>query len=795
MSHSPALKLCVPLIGGIIAGWYWHGAVPACLLTTCALLLPCLLLARFRPSSPFLPPLLFLLIAAFGFLKITLDGTTVGVNNIGRLVAPGRTVLLRGAVEEEPRRTRTSIRFVLRCDSATADGVTSATEGSVLVSVRLRSADTGLVRSFTYGTVLRLRGRLWEVNGARNPGEFDYRQYLAINDIYGRCFLDSVLESSRGEEDLASLLVYPVRRSIGERIGWVSRGEEAQFLKGLILGERAEIDPETKSAFITSGVMHILAVSGLHVTIVVFMLLLLFTMARIPERARIALTCILLVYYNYLTGSAPSVSRSVIMAILFLVGRLLARKQDLLNTLALSAVVLLLLDARQLFHPGFQLSFVAVLSLITLYPKLIALRTALPVALAERPIVKASAALIAVSVASGLGTLPFTAAYFGRVSLVGVVSNMFVVPLSNLILALGMFTVGISYFSSWLGSVYGAGTELLTRLLLSSVSWFAAVPHASVAIRLSPLDACVFYLAALGAMNLPERATRRSAVVLILLGCNLWVYGTLGEETRPRGLRLTMIDVGQGDACLLECPDGRRMLIDAGPRTPTLDCGASVVLPLLRRMGIGRLDLLLVTHAHSDHLGGVPAILRGMEVGEVIDADPDAHSALYQEYLRLIDSLQLPRTVVRSGSALALSATVRCYVLHPAEEREIATLNNQSVVLKVCYGRTSALLAGDAEWEAEERIALRYGPFLHSGLLKVAHHGSNTSTSTVMLAAVRPAFAVVSVGANNTFHHPSPVTLRRLAECRCAYFRTDEQGAVIVESDGEKWRTVEWRRP
>jgi competence protein ComEC len=212
-------------------------------------------------------------------------------------------------------------------------------------------------------------------------------------------------------------------------------------------------------------------------------------------------------------------------------------------------------------------------------------------------------------------------------------------------------------------------------------------------------------------------------------------------------------------------------------------------------MGIRRLDAVVLSHAHSDHLGGVPAILRSLEVAEVIDSDPNAHSALFQEYLRLVDSLHLKRTIIQEGSTIPFSSAIRCFVLHPPPHKVVETLNNQSLVLKVCFGHTALLLAGDAEWEAERRIAGRYATFMRAGLLKVPHHGSSTSSSPAMLDKVRPSLAIVSVGANNKFGHPSSHTLRRLTRYGCAFIRTDEHGAVIVESDGERWRCVDWHRP
>ncbi len=780
-SRNPAMRFCFPFVSGIIVGWTWQ--FPGLWFQIGLCLMACLFLAALRMPSI----LLFILILLFGIFKITFDGKFVAGSDVRKCL--GRRVMVIGTVTDEPRRGGASIRFVVQPDTLIAGDISRGADGGLLVVARKSDS----VESLQCGDVVTLVGELSGIGMPRNPGEFNLREYLYLNDVYAKLLLDSISprRPAPGFDPMTSL-VYPVRHAIARRIDRYFGGDEGKFLKGLLLGERSEIERDVKSAFISSGVMHILAVSGLHVAIVVFILMALLNVLRIPPKIRTLLICATLVYYNFLTGGAPSVTRSVIMGVTVLAGRLQERRVDIYNSLALSAIIILLRDSRSLFQPGFQLSFAAVFSLVYFYEKLYALRELLPVRIRNNSSIRWTIGALAISLAAGIGTVPLTAEFFGRVSLIGLVANIIIVPLSNAILALGMVCIAMSYLWPWLASVYADGTWLLTTILLKLVRFFGAVPHASVSAHLTLLSSLEFYLIAGGFVNLLYPGARKYALFAILVGCNLWVYGNVTETFRC--LRVTFLDVGQGDAIFLEFPDGKTMLVDGGPRTPSFDAGERIILPFLRFKEISRIDYLIVTHPHSDHIGGIPFIIRNLRVGEIADAGSRDPSALSREFSSLVDSLGIPHTKLRAGINYPLSRDLRCYVIHPAPQfLEDNNLNNQSVALKVVYGGTSMLLAGDAEKEAEGSIVHYYRTFLGTNLLKVAHHGSNTSSTEEFLRAAQPEIAVISVGVRNRFHHPSPEILRRLETFNSSFIRTDRSGAVVFESDGRVWRRAEWR--
>ncbi len=797
-TNRPAVKFCTPFMIGIFIGWRWHHfdpiVVAAILLISVALLIRGLLPPCSRPA------LIFLVVVLFGIVKITFDAWRSSPDDLTNFVAPASGITLRGKISDEPNLTARTLWFVLDAETVFSGGLQRAISGTVLVSALKAYVDTTRTPLFTYGRTVIVSGRLEAPSGPRNPGEFDTKGYLHLIGIEARLSVrpsDTIILGQESRGNFLASFVYPVRRSAGQRIDRFIGGDEGKFLRGLIIGDRAELSAEIKTAFINSGVMHIIAVSGLHVVIVAMILLGFLQVVRVPERARIVGTCVLLVYYIFLTGGAASVTRSVIMAIVFLAGKLSERKTDFYNALALSAIIILLFDSKQLLQPGFQLSYAAVFSLVYLYPKLYAMRRFLPLGLGRRKWVASCVAAVSVSLAAGIGTLPLTSIYFEKISLVSFAANLIVVPLSNLILAAGMLTIGISYCSIWLASVYASVTSLLTSCLLSTVAFFGDLPFAYLNSHFTIWSSLAFYGAIGFIITCSRRDTRRRSIIAFLVVLDVWLYVSLIEKPRP--LRVTFLDVGQGDAALVELPDGKAILIDSGPESTSGNAGARFIEPYLRRRGIRRLDDIVLSHPHSDHLGGIPYLLRHVAVDRVADAGSWAHSVLFREYLHCIDSLRIPRKLVRGGSRIEEFEGIRLYALHPSAgfiPRDTTTrsnLNNQSLVLKLVYGRSSLLLAGDAEREAEDRMIGTYGSFLKSDVLKTGHHGSLTSSSDRFLDLVKPAIAVVSVGARNKFRLPSAIVLRRLSDRGTHFFRTDESGAVVIESDGEGWTVVDWR--
>ncbi|HLF14593.1 MAG TPA: DNA internalization-related competence protein ComEC/Rec2, partial [Bacteroidota bacterium] len=633
------------------------------------------------------------------------------------------------------------------------------------------------------------------------PGEIDWQAHYRLAGIRARMNArspDQIRAGDAASDGFVNRYVIPVRRNLSERLMSSVSEREARFLNGLILGERNEVPSDLKTDFITVGVMHLLAISGQQVVIVALLIAALLTVLRVPEKPRFFLVACSLAYYVLLTGSSPSVTRAGIMSIVVLGAGIAQRRPDIHNALGIAAAAILLWDPKQLFDPGFLLSFSAVIAIVLLYPLILRATPGLTARFARNRVVDLAWKGAAVSLAAGLGTAPIVAYYFGRVSLVGFLANILIVPLSSVALVLGMLTLGASFVWGWLASVYAAGAEAAAGLTFKLVSFFAGFPHASVDFRISLAVLASLY----GLMTLLLVSAARKSWKPFLIGTlvisNIALYWRVLSPPETGVLRVTFLDVGQGDAAFVEFPGGATMLVDGGPKKLSFDAGEQTVVPFLRHAEVQKIDYLVLSHPHGDHLGGLPAVMRAFPVGTVVEGSSAGRSALYKEFVWLADSLQLPRASLFAGDVIGKELPVRVYALAPerGEGEGADNLNERSLVLKIDYGRTSVLFPGDAEDGAETGMVARYGTFLNSDILKAGHHGSRTSSTEEFVSSASPAYTVISAGEGNSFGHPSAAVLERLSRLGSRIDRTDESGAAVYESDGDSWRRIdrsEWR--
>lgn len=704
-----------------------------------------LVLDRPRPATAFL----LIGIAAVGALRAAPQ--TLAADHVARLTLPA-SVRVEGRLAAEPLRA-TNDRTRLTLDVERVDG--EARSGRLRLTAYGRE-----LAELTEGQRVEVTARLHHVTGFRNPAGFDDAAHLRREGVL-------VSGSARAErieplDDPDPPGPVTVRRRAREAMASALPLASATLLGGLLLGDRAGLPPEIDDAFRRAGVYHVLAVSGFNVALVAGSAWALLALARVGHRGAAAGAIVAVIGFALVVGPEPSVVRAVIMGVLVLGGLLLDREASVLNSLALAALLILAVRPGDLLDPGFQLSFAATAGIV----------------LAPHPRGLVLSAL-AVSVAAQLAVLPVALVHFNQLSTIGPLANLAVVPLAAIATILGLLAVTLSFVFEAAAVVLLTAVWPILLALRGVVAIAAAIPGAQLHLPAPPGGAIVAYVLALGlgllAWHLREAAVRRArlagAAAAMLLAVALAV--ALWPILRPSDgrLRLSVLDVGQGDAMVVEAPDGRVMLVDAGPGGPLrLDTGERVVAPFLWNRGILRLAAAVTTHDDQDHAGGMGAIRRRFTIADEWPTASPVRRWIGGVSVQALDGM--PRAGVRLGTGRRRG-------------------NDDVLVLRLDHGLASFLLVSDLTADAERELLVSGAP-LQALVLKVAHHGSRHASTPEFLARVRPAFAVISVGSRNSYGHPSPETLARLAAVGARIYRTDRDGAVLFETDGRVLTVTRW---
>jgi competence protein ComEC len=617
--------------------------------------------------------------------------------------------------------------------------------------------------------------------------------------------------------------------------------EDAAMLSAMLFGDRSLLSHGLRNAFERTGTFHLFVVSGLHVALLAAALFWLLRHARLPEGPAVVLTIAAAAGYSLLTGFGVPAQRALLMTAIVLVARWLDREAPALNVLAAAALGVLALDPRALFEASFQMTFLVIFAVTGLgaplserlirpharalekleiirmdaflHPRLAQFRVRLRMACAlsaallggrlrNLPVwllwlgLRCAEALL-YGVAAELCMVVPMAVYFHRATLLALPINLVDIPLLCLLLCAAVLMFLGSLFNAWVALPAAALTSLLLHAMRSTVD---LVSHAALADVRTPAPAAAALLLAAALLAwacIALRSRRRLTLaggVLAALAVPLPVLCPAPPRLHPGLLEVTALDVGQGDSLLVVSPSGATMLVDAGGpvgRTNLApaegwDVGEQVVAPYLWSRRIRHLDAVLLTHAHSDHMGGMPAVLRDFHPRELWLSVEPGNSPGLRELLAEAESLHIAVRHLRAGDAFTWSG-LHASVLAP--ERGYANpgapVNDDSLVLRLEFQRASALLEGDAEAPSEAAMLANHR-VRHATLLKVGHHGSKTSTNPAFLAAVSPQDAVISVGRHNTFGHPRAEVLGRLEAAHVRTFRTDRGGAetFLLGPDG-----------
>ena len=764
---------------------------------------------------------------------------------------------IAGVVDSHPVEFSYLKKFVLRADTL------KHKKASYRVTGRIRVTVSGQGPVFARGDRLVFRSRLRQPRNFNNPGAFNYRRYMAFKGLWRTAYtkgsrLQVVQTASSG--DLSQQL-NDVRRALAALIDRADKGPSAAVLKALVIGDRTAISSEVRDGFNRAGVGHVLAISGLHIGIVATVAFFFFhKLLRLvrpllwrawTRKGAAVLSLVPVCIYGLVSGMSPSTQRAVIMVGAFLMTFLFERERDTLNTLALAAFIILIWFPPALFSISFQLSFMAVLSILyglSCIQKAAAIDGQnVKIGFANQ-LRRKLVAFFLVSLLAICGTLPLVMFYFNQISLIGLLANSVVVPLVGfVVIPCGLLTLFIYPVSSQIA--YGCVKICLFVLdyVLLAINYFADLPFAAVKTITPSLFEMVCYyvlgwvvlnglntrqapggyrnLANARADHVPAQhwylkphgrfglnrllsrvasarrllsagsAAKRGAIIGLVVVLALLVdAGYWFSQRHLNGdLRVTYIDVGQGNSALLELPGGHTVLIDGGGFSDnnTFDMGARVLAPFLWRKKIRTIDTLVLSHPNSDHLNGLIFIARHFNVKTIWTNNETRttqgyerlQNIIFRKQINLPDFQHMPRQLLINGVEFCFLYPPADFLAQKANQKWRST-NNNSLVVKVSFGNISFLFAGDIMAEAEQELVDLAGADLACDVLLVPHHGSRTSSSQPFLSSVQPDVVVFSAGWKNRFRFPHATVLAAYEKIGCRIFRTDQNGAVMIKTDG-----------
>lgn len=620
------------------------------------------------------------------------------------------------------------------------------------------------------GMFLRVCGKLEEIPGSRNPGEFDSKQYYACQKIYYQMKDGKVCDKSTGYSYFRQFL-QEIRQKAGTILDEAA-GSYAGIFQAMILGERGNLDAETKMQYQMAGIMHILAISGLHISFVGMGFFRLLKKAGAGNGVAGAVSAFLIYAYGIVTGGSVSAMRAVGMFLVLVGAGIAGRSYDLLSAMALSAIVLLLDAPAYLYNVSFLLSFGAVIGIGALTPEICSLLN----------LKKRTAKSLAGSVIVWLITLPIALHAYGEVSLAGVILNLLVLPTSGIVLASGIFALPVGIFVIEIAKRVVFPGKCVLFLYEKLCEAVGRIPH-SIWIAGSPqLWQCAVYYVMLGvAFTGVKWGKKAASVALVILAV---VF--LGYHSR-NGLTITCLDIGQGDCCVLKMPGGENFLIDGGSSNKK-NTAVCQILPYLKNQGIATLDGIFVSHTDQDHVSGIEELLElcaqnlaTVRVKNLILPDWNTTGEEYEKLKMLAEQTGILVQTAREGNLLK-TKEAQIEILAPENGADGSDTNEDGMVMEVHFGKFRGLFTGDIGAETEKKLL---DSMEDVDFLKVAHHGSKYSTCQGFLDVVSPEIAVISCSAKNTYGHPSADTIKRLEDCGAQVEYTMKNGAITVQTDGE----------
>lgn len=666
--------------------------------------------------------------------------------------------------------------------SATANEIKRKEKLIVKYEIVSKNEKDDIHKNLKYGMVCKVSGQLEELKEASNINAFDYKQFLNRKNIFWQLRLNQFkLDQCEVKYSLLNR-VNQIRQKGTSYIVEHFPVNTAPLASALIFGERSLIDSNLQLAYQRLGIIHLLAISGLHVGMLVGMLFYLGVRFGITREMMLSNLLLFLPLYMILTGATPSVVRACMMMIVVIILQKIRHTLVTADVVSVVCLMCILYSPYVIFEIGFQLSFIVTFSLVLSSPIL------------ERSMGNPLRLLIHTSLIAQIASAPILLYHFFEFSLVSIIANVLYVPLFSLFIL--PLVISLLFFHLVLGEIINPLLYLVNTFLTylnELTANIASFPYAMFTLGKPSTTILAIDLILLAVYFTLWEKQKKNRYILISILAPICLTQIISTQFLSKG-EITFIDVGQGDSVLIKLPNGKGVyLIDTGgtiqfpveewkKRKEPFEVGKNVVVPYLKSKGITKIDKLILTHGDMDHIGGASAVIENIRVKEIVLPDVLEQSVLEKNLINNARGKGIQIKFVKSGDSWKVSDT-SFRILSPSKEN-YTNRNDGSIVLYAELGGLRWLFTGDLEKEGEEQLIHNY-PNVTVDILKIGHHGSHSSTTTALLDRYNPKVAIISVGRSNRFGHPHPDVINRLDERKIKIFRTDQQGAITYFFSGK----------
>lgn len=635
----------------------------------------------------------------------------------------------------------------------------------ILINIKM-SQD---IPSIKYGDSLYIEGEFKQPEEARNYKGYNYKQYLKTKKIIGTVELEKVkiLKSSNGS------FIHNIQKYIRDTINGTLTDEEGNLLLAILLGDKDKLSEDIQESFNTSNLSHMLAVSGAHVSYIILGLTYVLQNSIIGKKNGKIVCIIFLLAFMAITNFTPSVTRACIMAILTLFSSIIYRKSDVYTNISVAALITLIFNPYGLLDLGFQLSYGGTIGIIIFIKRIQEKKS-------NSKVINYIKQMALVSIYANIIIIPIMMYHFNTVSFTFIISNIMASPILGIIVITGFLFIIASITVKPLTRLIAIFIKPILSILIKISQICSKLPFSNILVVTPYMFNVISYYAIIlycikSKKNNKCKIIICLLIVLILINFIIYIF--------PQKLRIFFIDVGQGDSTLIITPDKKTVLIDGGG-SDSFDVGKKVLLPYLLDRRILKIDYVLISHFDTDHCGGILTIMEKVKVKNIIISEQAEHSENYERFKKLMIHKKIRLIEVKKGDKIKIGRYSEFKILFPTSRLLSENpLNNNSIVAQFNYNNFKMLFTGDIEKLAEQQILKAEKTEIRADILKVAHHGSKTSSIPEFIKAVKPKIALIGVGKNNTFGHPNQQTIKNLENIKCRIYRTDLQGEIIIKID------------